>query len=195
MKFTPKKIIAEEELQVPAFDNTRPYDVNSIIELIENSFVLDKENLPKLQQLGDKYDILYTNPEAILDNICQNSFLPTWSGNDEMEANELESKLQKFAKDMEFTQDELNELCEEIKHTKNPKLDRINEFKSELSSDIASLETVLQDNLTTYPAQARLRKLIDDLKNFEYSGAANETWDYDKYDKNRNYYKLLGEID
>ena len=132
MKFTPKKIITEEELQVPSFSRDRTYDVNDIMELINNSFILSPENLPKIKKLGSKYDILYTKPDAILDDICQNSFLPTWSGDEEIDAEELESKLKNFAKDMEFTQDELNELCEEIKHTKNPTSARIEEFNDVL---------------------------------------------------------------
>ena len=36
MKFTPKKTICEEELQVPSFDSNRTYDVNDIIDLILN---------------------------------------------------------------------------------------------------------------------------------------------------------------
>ena len=90
MKFTPKKTICEEELQVPSFDSNRTYDVNDIIDLILNSFVLSDENLPKLNKLGIKYDSLYDDPESILDEICQNSFLPTWSGDNEIEADELE---------------------------------------------------------------------------------------------------------
>lgn len=194
MQFTPKKSIVEEELQVPSFDSNRTYDVNDIIDLILNSFVLSDENLPKLNQLGIKYDSLYTNPENILDEICQNSFLPTWSGDNEIEADELESKLKNFAKDMEFTQAELNELCEEIRHTKNPTSVRIEEFNDVLQSDISTLEN-LRSELSTNMASVGIGKLINELKKLEYSGNKYETWDYNKYATNKSKYTLLGGSD
>lgn len=194
MKFTPKKIIAEEELQVPSFSRDRTYDVNDIMELINNSFILSPENLPKIKKLGSKYDILYTKPDAILDDICQNSFLPTWSGDEEIDAEELESKLKNFAKDMEFTQDELNELCEEIKHTKNPTSARIEEFNDVLQSDISTLEN-LRSELSTNMASVGIGKLINELKKLEYSGNKYETWDYNKYATNKSKYTLLGGSD
>lgn len=191
MKFTPKKSIFEEELQVPSFDSNRTYDVNDIIDLILNSFVLSDENLPKLNKLGIKYDSLYDDPESILDEICQNSFLPTWSGDNEIEADELESKLKNFAKDMEFTQAELNELCEEIKHTKNPKSARVEEFNDDLQLDISSLENIKAE-LNTNMAAVGIGKLINELKKFNYSGNKYDTWKYNEYKTDPTKYTLMG---
>lgn len=191
MQFTPKKSIVEEELQVPSFDSNRTYDAEAIKDLILNSFILEEKNIPVIKQLGIEYDIIHDDPELILDNICQNAFFPTWSNDDEMEADELESKLLNFAKDMKFNQEELNELAEEIKHTTNPKNDRINSFRNDLESDLSTLQNIKAE-LITNPASVEVGKLIERLKKFEYSGNKNETWDYNVYAKNKQKYTLLG---
>ena len=97
MKFTPRKLIAEDELVAPKFDSNRTYDAQAIIELIENSFVLEDQNRQAFLNIAKELDIDSENPEIILDDICQDVFLPTWSLDDEMEADELSSKLVRFA--------------------------------------------------------------------------------------------------
>lgn len=191
MQFTPKKKITEDELSVPHFDSNRTYDAEAIKDLILNSFILEEKNIPAIKQLGVEYNIIHDDPELILDNICQNAFFPTWSNDDEMEADELESKLLNFAKDMKFNQEELNELAEEIKHTKNPKSDRIQAFRDELESDLRTLRDIKAE-LITNPASVELGKLIERLEKFEYSGNKNETWDFNVYNRDKNKYTLLG---
>lgn len=191
MKFIPKKLITEDELTPPTFDQNRTYDANNIIELIERSFVLEDQNKEAFLNIARELDIDSENPEIILDDICQDVFLPTWSLDDEMEAEELSNKLTRFAKYMKFNQEELNALAEEIGHTKNPTNERIQEFKDEIESDISSLENIKLE-LRTNPAIVELGKLIKRLKEFEYSGNKNETWDYNVYEKDKQKYTLLG---
>ena len=220
MKFTPRKIITEEELVAPKFDSNRTYDATDIIELIENSFVLEDQNKQAFFDIAKELDIMYDNPELILDDICQNVFLPTWSNDDEMTADELSEKLVRFAKYMKFNQEELNDLADAIGHTKNPAAERQTEFNDDMDSDITTIKYALdditdtleelKDKVRTFPAQVRINKIVDeakagtealfnklitDLKGIEYSGNKNETWNYDTYDRDRNKYKLIGNVE
>ena len=76
MKFTPRKLIAEDELVAPKFDSNRTYDAQAIIELIENSFVLEDQNRQAFLNIAKGLDIDSENPEIILDDICQDVFYP-----------------------------------------------------------------------------------------------------------------------
>lgn len=220
MKFTPRKLIAEDELVAPKFDSNRTYDAQAIIELIENSFVLEDQNRQAFLNIAKELDIDSENPEIILDDICQDVFLPTWSLDDEMEADELSSKLVRFAKYMKFNQEELNDLAEAINHTRNPVVDRQTEFNDDIESDISTVRYALdnavdafeelKEKVTTFPAQVRITKaaddavdgikkifndFINDLKSIQYSGNKNETWKYDTYASDKNKYKLIGNIE
>lgn len=220
MKFTPRKLIAEDELVAPKFDSNRTYDAQAIIELIENSFVLEDQNRQAFLNIAKELDIDSENPEIILDDICQDVFLPTWSLDDEMEADELSSKLVRFAKYMKFNQEELNDLAEAINHTRNPVVDRQTEFNDDIESDISTVRYALdnavdafeelKEKVTTFPAQVRINKaaddavdgikkifndFINDLKSIQYSGNKNETWKYDTYASDKNKYKLIGNVE
>ena len=92
---------------------------------------------------------------------------------------------------MEFTQAELNELCEEIKHTKNPKSARVEEFNDDLQLDISSLENI-KTELNTNMAAVGIGKLINELKNFKYSGNKYDTWKYNQYKTDPTKYTLMG---
>lgn len=68
----------------------------------------------------------------------------------------------------------------EISQLPDAKLSRQQEFKSDLDSDISTLENI-KDNLGTFAAQSRLTDLILALKNIEYDGRPGVAWGKNDY--------------
>lgn len=160
MKFIPRLVEEDEEegIIVKPLDDTRTYSADAIADVFDREYDLSEDDYLEI------YGIL----------------TPTWSNTDEMEAAELKTKLSLIIKRFnDITQEEFDDLVEKISHTKNPKAEKIADFKEDILWDIDMIgyllegdtrtETGLPLKLRTHQAYRVLEKAIEELKEIEYS--------------------------
>jgi len=160
-----------------------------ILGLVEENEKEEKEEVTEAVDPSKMYD-----GEKVADIISDYTvdFIGTEAAND------LEMISQSFVYGQDYTAEQIdNELNKyqidpqvreaietEISQLPDAKQSRQQEFKSDIDSDIATLESI-KDSLTTFAAQSRLTDLILNLQNIEYNGDAGVVWGKNDYGQNK----------
>ena len=151
--------------------------INGIKEAVPQNRSYDSDNIAQL--IASKYQLTDEQYEDIRDLLD-----PLHS--DEISAEEVDAGLEQIAVKYEFTEEEKDEIENEIiAKASNPMSDRQQEFKDDISFDINTLEDLL-DEFNTYAAQQRIKKVIEELKAIEYNGEKDIAWNPKYYDYNKH---------
>lgn len=151
--------------------------INEMKEAVPQNRSYDSDNIAQL--IAGKYQLTDEQYEDIRDLLD-----PLHS--DEISAEEVDAGLEQIAVKYEFTEEEKDEIENEIiAKASNPMGDRQQEFKDDISFDINTLEDLL-DEFNTYAAQQRIKKVIEELKAIEYNGEKDITWNPKYYDYNKH---------
>jgi rubrerythrin len=88
-------------------------------------------------------------------------------------AEEVDAGLARF----EIEPTVLEQIEQQISALPDAQQERVTDFQTDMSDDIAALEELLEDNkIVTFAAATRLRELIDGLKQIKYDGSASVEW-------------------
>lgn len=147
---------AEEKEEVTeAVDPTKLYDGEKVADIISDYTV----------------DFIGTEAANELEMIAHSFY----TGED-YTAEQIDTELNKY----QIDPDTREAIETEISQLPDAKQSRQQEFKSDLDSDISTLENI-KDNLGTFAAQSRLIDLILSLKNIEYDGRPGVVWGKNDY--------------
>ncbi len=143
-----------------AVDPTKVYDGGKICDIISAHNV---ENLE-------------TNTAKILEDLGY-----SFDYGQDYTAQEIDEKIQNYNLDQET----LEAIENEISALPDARQSRQQEFKSDLDSDVSTLESIVDENkLLTYAAKNRLKELIFGLKHIEYNGEPGVVWNNNDSGKN-----------
>ena len=162
-----KKILglSEEKEEEPkeevteAVDPTKVYDGEKVSDIISDYTV----------------DFLDTPAAEDLEMISQ-----SFKANEDYTAEQIDAELNKYQLDV-ATREAIET---EISQLPDAKQARQQEFKSDIDSDIASLENLV-DGMITFAGWDRLTSLIHALKNIEYDGRPGVCWGVHDYGKGK----------
>lgn len=135
-------------------------------------------------------------PEDIVEVICNKynmtekdedwteTCFKMYSGVDELYPEEVNLGLHEFAEHFQLSEEDLRELEQEImQKTVDPIEKRKEEFKSDIETDISTLENLFE-HLYTIAANDKIQEVIDYLKNLQYNGENKEAvWGMYQLDK------------
>lgn len=151
--------------------------IERIVENVPQNRTYDSDNIAQI--IAAKYELTDEQYEDIL-----NLFDPFHI--DEISAEDVDEGLERVSKKYEFTPEERLEIENDIiANANNPMGDRKKEFDSDINFDINTLEDILE-NLNTYAAQERIKKIIEELKSIEYNGEKDIAWNPKYYDMNKH---------
>lgn len=151
--------------------------IERIVENVPQNRTYDSDNIAQI--IAAKYELTDEQYEDIL-----NLFDPFHI--DEISAEDVDEGLERVSKKYEFTPEERLEIENDIiANANNPMGDRKEEFDSDINFDINTLEDILE-NLNTYAAQERIKKIIEELKSIEYNGEKDIAWNPKYYDMNKH---------
>jgi len=151
--------------------------IERIVENVPQNRTYDSDNIAQI--IAAKYELTDEQYEDIL-----NLFDPFHI--DEISAEDVDKGLERVSKKYEFTPEERLEIENDIiANANNPMGDRKEEFDSDINFDINTLEDILE-NLNTYAAQQRIKKIIEELKSIEYNGEKDIAWNPKYYDMNKH---------
>lgn len=98
---------------------------------------------------------------------------------EEYEAEQVDNILTQLQKYYVISPEKLDTIENQIIATSDPKADRQEEFKSDIHSDISSIEDLIED-ATCIATKEKLREVINYLKELQYNGEKGIGWS--KYD-------------
>ena len=146
----------------------------SVTEAVDPSKVYSGE---KVADIISDYtvDILGTEAADDLEMISRSFY-----SDEDYTAEQIDAELNKYAIDPQMRE----EIETEISQLPDARQARIEEFKSDLDSDISSLENLVE-GMITFAGWDRLTNLISDLKNLKYDGAPGVCWGVNDYGKGK----------
>lgn len=146
-----KESILIESIVEKTPDNTRKFDQDIIVDIILRNFDPDEMAADKIVEL--------------------------FNTEDELTAKEVDEKLLQVKEILNILPEHLETLENLIIQSKDPVVDRINEFNSDLASDIYYIKQLATDTVVTAAACDRLNDIADELEtNLQYDGDKDITW-------------------
>lgn len=94
---------------------------------------------------------------------------------DELEAWQVDDALQRIARNFALDSTVLDEIENQIIASRSPTLDRQDDFKSDIESDISMIENLL-DQVYSVAAKERLYEVISSLRALEHDGSKDTGW-------------------
>ena len=93
----------------------------------------------------------------------------------DLTAQEVDLRLEDIIKVIKLSPEEQEELERQIIATTDPAIERIEEFKEDMSNDIGLLKGLIE-NLVTAPAVSKVWDIIHELETIEYNGEKDIGW-------------------
>lgn len=136
---------------------------------------VEPNRLYKAEAVVDVISTLY----QLNDNEYDDILSIFYTGEDELEAYEVDKGIQKFATQYELTPEEIAELEQAINNSIDPNTERQEDFKSDLDFDIDRIRNLAEESYTV-AARDRLLDLALKLEQIEYNGDKNVEWRQDR---------------
>lgn len=136
---------------------------------------VEPNRLYKPEAIVDVISTLYHLNDDEYDNILSIFY----TGEDEIEAPEVDAAIQKFASQYKLSVEEITELEQAINASINPTTERQEDFRSDLDFDIDRIRSLAEESYTV-AARNRLLDLALKLEQIEYDGNKNTEWRQDR---------------
>ena len=136
---------------------------------------VEPNRLYKAEAIVDVISTMYQLSDDEYDDILSIFY----TGEDELEAYEVDKGIQKFATQYELTPEEVAELEQAINNSIDPNTERQEDFKSDLDFDINRIRNLAEESYTV-AARDRLLDLALKLEQIEYNGDKNTEWRQDR---------------
>lgn len=136
---------------------------------------VEPNRLYKAEAIVDVISTMYQLSDDEYDDILSIFY----TGEDELEAYEVDKGIQKFATQYELTPEEVAELEQAINNSIDPNTERQEDFKSDLDFDIDRIRNLAEESYTV-AARDRLLDLALKLEQIEYNGDKNTEWRRDR---------------
>ena len=144
-----ESVVLTESVVEKTPDNTRRFDSDTIFELILNNFTLDDSNETIIYRLFNE--------------------------GEELTAEEVDEKLATVQQILHISPENMEALEALIIKSKDPVVDRIQEFRLDIDNDIGMIKDLLE-NIQSQAAASRLEAVIEELKALEYNGDKDTGW-------------------
>lgn len=136
---------------------------------------VEPNRLYKAEAIVDVISTMY----QLSDNEYDDILSIFYTGEDELEAYEVDKGIQKFAKQYELSPEEIIELEQAINNSVDPNTERQEDFKSDLDFDIDRIRNLAEESYTV-AARDRLLDLALKLEQINYNGDKNTEWRQDR---------------
>lgn len=136
---------------------------------------VEPNRLYKAEAIVDVISTMYQLSDSEYDDILSIFY----TGEDELEAYEVDKGIQKFATQYELTPEEIAELEQAINNSIDPNTERQEDFKSDLDFDIDRIRNLAEESYTV-AARDRLLDLALKLEQIEYNGDKDTEWRQDR---------------
>lgn len=142
---------------------------------------VEPNRLYKAEAIVDVISTMY----QLSDNEYDDILSIFYTGEDELEAYEVDKGIQKFAAQYELSPEEITELEQAINNSIDPNTERQEDFKSDLDFDIDRIRNLAEESYTV-AARDRLLDLALKLEQIEYNGDRDTEWRQDRIHTTNN---------
>ena len=155
----------------------------------------EKEETSDDEHKESMTEAVLTNRAYNADEICQiignyldldnNSYFEVenffWNTDNELSPEQVDAGLVKVASRFDLSPEQVDELENMIIQSSDPIQSRKDDFRSDIDSDISTLESLIDENkLYSVAAKNRIISVINELRNLDYDGDKDTGWRQDQ---------------